>query len=113
MGADTVALVVVAVCGAVTGVFSFLQSRGASTTATEVQRHVTPPAPGPAPELTISPALHTEYTERLAEGERRESRLVELLRLAMRIIRRQNRRLLQAGLDPEPIPDELIPHSIG
>lgn len=109
MGADSVALVVVAVCGAITGVFSFLQSRRAGTTAEAVQQNVaTPTTAG----LLISPELHTEYTQRLADGALRESRLQELLRLALRLVRRGNRRLAAAGLEPEPVPDELIPYSI-
>lgn len=106
MGADTVALVVVAVCGTITGVFSWLQSRRAGSTAAAVQQHVA------APELTISPELHTEYTQRLTDAARKVSRLQELLQLAMRLVRRQNRRLVQAGLDPEPIPEELMRYSI-
>lgn len=106
MGADSVALVVVAVCGSVTGLFSWLQSRRAGSTAAAVQHTVA------TPELTISPALHAEYTERLAQAEVRETRLQELLRLALRLVRRQNRRLAAAGLEPEPVPEELIPYSI-
>lgn len=106
MGADSVALVVVAVCGSVTGVFSWLQSRRAGNTASAVQHNVA------APELMISPELHSEYTQRLAERDREVSQLQELLRVAVRLVRRENRRLAAAGLEPEPVPDELIPYSI-
>ena len=105
MGSDTVAGVVVALCGVLTGLFSVMQSRRAGATSAAVEQQVAAP-------LTISPPLFAEYTERLAEGDRRESRLQELLRLSLRLVRRQNRRLTAAGLEPEPLPDELIPWSI-
>lgn len=106
MGADAVAGVVVALCGALTGLFSVMQSRRAGSTAADVQQQVA------APPLTISPLLHTEYTERLELAAGRETRLQELLRTSLRLVRRQNRRLAQAGLETEQVPAELIPYSI-
>ena len=112
MAGEVLGGVVVAACGAGAAFFSWMQSRRAGDTAEDVQRQVGP-AITPGGELVISPALHTEYLERVAIEVQRRSRLEELLRLSMRIVRRQNRRLTQAGLESEPILDELIPYSIG
>ncbi|MEU2733077.1 hypothetical protein [Streptomyces griseoviridis] len=47
-----------------------------------------------------------------AVDDRQNGRLDRLLRTAMRIIRRANRRLVAAREVPEEIPRELIPYSI-
>jgi hypothetical protein len=49
-------------------------------------------------------------TDLMEQGVGRENKLRELLRAAMQIIRRANRRLGDAGLPEEPVPAELTPH---
>ncbi|GHB55334.1 hypothetical protein GCM10010331_48950 [Streptomyces xanthochromogenes] len=49
-------------------------------------------------------------TDLMEQGEAREGRLQELLRTALKVIRRANRRLIAAGLPEEPVPAELIPY---
>jgi hypothetical protein len=49
-------------------------------------------------------------TELMEQGIGRENRLRELLRTAMQILRRANRRLEAAGLPEEPVPSELTSH---
>ncbi|MFF2383784.1 hypothetical protein [Streptomyces sp. NPDC058108] len=49
-------------------------------------------------------------TEVVEQGQGRENRLRELLRAAMRVIRRANSRLEKAGLPEEPVPAELTPY---
>lgn len=48
----------------------------------------------------------------LEEGQVRESKLRDLLRMAMKVIRQANRRLHAAGQPEEPVPAELIPYSL-
>jgi hypothetical protein len=48
----------------------------------------------------------------MEDGVGREMRLKELLRMAMKVIRRANRRLRSAGEPEEPVPVELIPYAI-
>ncbi|MFK0182287.1 hypothetical protein ACIQVR_40755 [Streptomyces xanthochromogenes] len=49
-------------------------------------------------------------TDLMEQGAEREGRLRELLRAAMKVIRRANRRLVAAGLPEEPVPSELVPY---
>lgn len=114
---------VVAVVGLVGAVYA---GRRGPTTPGDV-----PGAPsGPAEvveisgQLQVSPAIWQTMQGKISQLERkvdhltdlmeqsatRESRLRELLRLAMQIIRRANRRLDQAGLPEEPVPAELGPY---
>lgn len=48
-------------------------------------------------------------TDLMEQSATRESRLRELLRAAMQMIRRMNRRLVDNGQPEEPIPSELVP----
>lgn len=78
------------------------------------------------PVLEVAPEIFSHFAGRIRSLEDkvdhltaafeaqtvRVSTLERLLRLAMRIIRAANKRLRGAGLDPEPIPVELIPYSI-
>ncbi|MFI6639937.1 hypothetical protein [Streptomyces sp. NPDC050504] len=57
-------------------------------------------------------AVRREATEAAVLYSSRVSLLEGLLRQAMRIIRRTNRRLTGAGLPPEEVPADLIPYSI-
>lgn len=93
-------------------------------------RELPPPPPGQqevaTEQLQVSPqiwgALNNRIgelerkvdhmTEVLEEGQQRESRLRELLRMALKVVRRANKRLHAAGLPEEPVPAELIPYSI-
>ncbi|MEV6014772.1 hypothetical protein [Streptomyces sp. NPDC051997] len=49
-------------------------------------------------------------TDLMEQSVTRENKLRELLRTAMRVIRRANRRLDAAGLPEEPVPSELNPY---
>ncbi|WP_331445877.1 hypothetical protein [Streptomyces xanthochromogenes] len=49
-------------------------------------------------------------TQLMEQGAEREGRLRELLRTAMKVIRRANRRLAAANLPEEPVPAELVPY---
>lgn len=74
-------------------------------------------------QLQVSPAIWQDMqgkidrleqkVERLTvvveESMTRESKLRELLRLAMQVIRRANRRLRDNGQPEEPVPSELVP----
>ncbi|WP_328962982.1 hypothetical protein [Streptomyces virginiae] len=92
------------------------------------------PAAGPpledddraAPALEVSPEIFSHFSNRIRSLEDkvdhlttafeaqtiRVTTLERLLRQAMRIIRAANKRLRGAGLEPEPVPRELIPYSI-
>ncbi|MFD4740971.1 hypothetical protein ACFWNQ_26915 [Streptomyces virginiae] len=92
------------------------------------------PASGPAvldddrtaPALEVSPEIFSHFSTRIASLEDkvdhltrafeaqtvRATTLERLLRQAMRIIRSANKRLRGAGLEPEPVPRELVPFSI-
>lgn len=75
-------------------------------------------------QLQVSPAIWQDMqgkidrleqkVERLTvvveESLTRESKLRELLRLAMQVIRRANRRLVDNGQPEEPVPSELVPY---
>ncbi|MER5675755.1 hypothetical protein ABT081_02305 [Streptomyces sp. NPDC002238] len=73
-------------------------------------------------ELKVSPEIWRRFTvleqkvdhltALVEEMRERVSTLERLLRLAMRIIRRANRRLRAAELPPEEIPAELVRYSI-
>ncbi|MFD3802657.1 hypothetical protein ACFWTC_03290 [Streptomyces sp. NPDC058619] len=62
--------------------------------------------------ITTLEAKVDHLTELVEHQTIRVSTLEKLLRQAMRVIRRANRRLRTAELEPEPIPPELIPYSI-
>lgn len=73
-------------------------------------------------ELKVSPEIWRRFTvleskvdhltALVEEMRERVSALERLLRLAMRIIRRANRRLQRAELPPEEVPAELVRYSI-
>ncbi|MFF3310468.1 hypothetical protein [Streptomyces sp. NPDC002952] len=73
-------------------------------------------------ELRVSPEIwrrfsvleeKVDHLTRIVEQQREKvSTLERLLRMAMRIIRRANRRLAAAKELPEDIPRELIPYSV-
>lgn len=73
-------------------------------------------------ELKVSPEIWRRFTvletkvdhlTAIVEEQRTKvTKLERLLRLALRIIRRANRRLRAAELTPEEVPAELIPYSI-
>ncbi|MFE2747303.1 hypothetical protein ACFXKX_23745 [Streptomyces scopuliridis] len=75
-----------------------------------------------AAELKVSPEIWRRFTvletkvdhltEIVEEQRTKVSTLERLLRLAMRIIRRANRRLHAAELPTEEVPAELVPYSI-
>jgi len=93
-------------------------------------REVPPPAgtaQDPTPEqLQVSPAIWKDMrgeirelrtkvdhlTDVVEQGSTRERSLREHLRMAMKVIRRANRRLRAAGQPEEPVPVELIPYSL-
>ncbi|WP_327413244.1 hypothetical protein [Streptomyces sp. NBC_01233] len=78
------------------------------------------------PALEVSPEIWSHFSGKITNLEAKVDHLTDLveqqtvrvgtlerlLRQAMRVIRRCNTRLRKAGLDPEPIPPELIPYSI-
>lgn len=82
-------------------------------------------AEGP-PVLEVAPEIFSHFAGRIRSLEDkvdnltaafeaqtvRVSTLERLLRQAMRIIRAANKRLRAAGVDPEPIPTELVVYSI-
>lgn len=126
MGGDgTVLGVVIAVVG---GICSVLVAR----ISTPRERPAPPPVPGdavgelPPPGLQVSPEIWDYVSGRFAtleakvdnltllvETKKAEvSALERLLRQAMRIIRRANRRLVAAHEAPEEVPRELVPYSI-
>ncbi|MEU8538359.1 hypothetical protein OH540_21385 [Streptomyces sp. BPPL-273] len=75
-----------------------------------------------APELRVSPEIWQRFavleakvdhlTELVEQKKEEVTKLERLLRAAMRIIRRANRRLAARQETPEEIPRELIPYSI-
>jgi hypothetical protein len=79
-----------------------------------------------APALEVSPEIFSHFSNRISSLEDkvdhltrafeaqtvRATTLERLLRQAMRIIRSANKRLRGAGLEPEPVPRELVPYSI-
>nr|WSS66719.1 hypothetical protein OG284_36855 [Streptomyces sp. NBC_01177] len=77
---------------------------------------------GQPAELKVSPEIWRRFTvlenkvdhltALVEEMRERVSALERLLRLAMRIIRRANRRLRAAELPPEEVPAELVRYSI-
>ncbi|MFD3717287.1 hypothetical protein [Streptomyces sp. NPDC058674] len=83
------------------------------------------PEDGP-PALEVSPEIWMHFSGRIRGLEDKVDHLTDLveaqtvrvgsleklLRMAMRVIRRANRRLRAAELEPEPIPAELVPYSI-
>ncbi|WP_327169576.1 hypothetical protein [Streptomyces subrutilus] len=122
MGSDgTVLGVVIAVVGVIGSVLVARVSAPRSQPA----GHPEPPDEG-APALEVSPEIFQHFSGRirgledkvdhltdLVEAQTvRVSTLEKLLRMAMRIVRRANRRLRAAELEVEPIPAELIPYSI-
>lgn len=83
-------------------------------------------APGKPGQLQVSPAIWTDMqgqikklekkvdhlTVVVEQGTTRERTLREHLRMAMKVIRRANRRLRAAGQPEEPVPTELIQYSL-
>ncbi|MFE2360107.1 hypothetical protein [Streptomyces virginiae] len=79
-----------------------------------------------APALEVSPEIFSHFSNRIRSLEDkvdhlttafeaqtvRVTTLERLLRQAMRVIRAANKRLRSAGLEPEPVPRELVPYSI-
>ncbi|MGR3870999.1 hypothetical protein ACUXZZ_20695 [Streptomyces graminifolii] len=73
-------------------------------------------------ELRVSPEIWERFavleakvdhlTELVEKKKEEVTALERLLRMAMRIIRRANRRLARSGAPPEEVPRELIPYSI-
>lgn len=75
-------------------------------------------------QLQVSPAIWQDMQGKISQLERkvdhltdlmeqsatRENKLRDLLRTAMRVIRRANHRLDAAGLPEEPVPSELHPY---
>nr|WP_148026372.1 SlyX family protein [Streptomyces lavendulae] len=75
-------------------------------------------------QLQVSPAIWSDMnskitaletkvdhlTDLVEQGQGRENRLRELLRSAMKVIRRANARLDAAGLPEEPVPVEITPY---
>lgn len=125
MGSDgTVLGVVIAVVG---GICSVLVAR---ISAPRDRPPLAPPTDGvgefPPPGLQVSPEIWDYVSGRFAtleakvdnltllvETKKAEvSALERLLRSAMRIIRRANRRLAARGETPEEVPRELVPYSI-
>lgn len=78
------------------------------------------------PALAVSPEIWAHFSEKISGLERKVdnltvlvrqqtehlTRLERLLRQAMRLLRSAHRQLRGAGIDPEPVPSELIPYSI-
>jgi hypothetical protein len=122
MGTDqTVLGVVIAVVGVIGSV---LVARISMPRAAPTAAPLEPVEGGPA--LEVSPEIWTHMSGKITTLEAKVDHLTELvehqtvrvstlerlLRQAMRVIRRCNSRLRKAGLDPEPVPPELIPYSI-
>lgn len=73
-------------------------------------------------ELRVSPEIWERFavleakvdhlTELVEKKKEEVTALERLLRMAMRIVRRANRRLARSGAPPEEVPRELIPYSI-
>lgn len=73
-------------------------------------------------ELRVSPEIWERFaaleakvdhlTELVEKKKDEVTTLERLLRMAMRIVRRANRRLVRGGAPPEEVPRELIPYSI-
>ncbi|MFJ5644021.1 hypothetical protein [Streptomyces sp. NPDC093223] len=75
-------------------------------------------------QLQVSPAIWRDMNEKIGkletkvdhltdvveQGQGRENRLRELLRAAMKVIRRANNRLAAADLPEEPVPADLTPY---
>jgi hypothetical protein len=116
-GDDTVLGVLIAAVSAVASVLVAKVSTPRATT--ERPAEVEEPREG---ELRVSPEIWERFsileakvdhlTVLVEEKKEEVSRLERLLRLAMRIVRRANRRLAAAREIPEEIPRELIPYSI-
>lgn len=119
MGSDSTVLgVVIAVVGLVGSVLVARISQPRSAPAPErVQLDA-----GDADELRVSPEIwqrferlerKVDHLTALVETKKAEvSALEKLLRSAMRIVRRQQRRLRAHGERPEDVPLELVPYSI-
>ncbi|MFE6482387.1 hypothetical protein ACFVGN_05530 [Streptomyces sp. NPDC057757] len=75
-----------------------------------------------AGELRVSPEIwerfavleaKVDHLTQLVEQKKEEVTTLErLLRMAMRVVRRANRRLARVGQVPEEVPRELVPYSI-
>lgn len=115
MGGDgTVLGVVIAVVGVVGSVLVARVSAPRATPEGEDPRDVA--------ELRVSPEIWDRFavleakvdhlTVLVEEKKEQVTTLERLLRMAMRIVRRANRRLVRGGAPPEEVPRELIPYSI-
>ncbi|MGQ4349676.1 hypothetical protein [Streptomyces sp. SAS_275] len=117
MGESTVLGVVIAVIGLVGSVLVARISAPRDRPALE--RLADEPEEG---ELRVSPEIWRRFsvleekvdhlTEIVEQQKEKVGALERLLRMAMRIIRRANRRLAAAHEVPEEIPRDLIPYSI-
>lgn len=115
MGGDgTVLGVVIAVVGVIGSLLVARVSAPGSPLESEEQRDVS--------ELRVSPEIWERFavleakvdhlTELVEKKKEEVTALERLLRMAMRIVRRANRRLARSGAPPEEVPRELIPYSI-
>ncbi|MGW0347552.1 hypothetical protein ACWDX8_13220 [Streptomyces anthocyanicus] len=117
-GDGTVLGVVIAVVGAIA---SILVAR-ISTPRPAAERPVEDDDGREVGELRVSPEIWQRFavleakvdhlTELVEQKKEEVTRLERLLRSAMRIIRRANRRLVARQEAPEEIPWELVPYSI-
>ncbi|MFF6940480.1 hypothetical protein [Streptomyces lavendulae] len=79
-----------------------------------------------APALEVSPEIWVHMSGKISALEAKVdhlaqlveqqsehlTRLEQLLRQAMRLLRSAHKRLRSAGIEPDPVPSELIPYSI-
>ncbi|MCF0087177.1 hypothetical protein B0E37_02237 [Streptomyces sp. MH192] len=120
MGSDgTVLGVVIAVVGAIASV---LVAKVSAPRPDADGRVLEVEEPRDGGELKVSPEIwrrfavleaKVDHLTAIVEAQKEKvTRLERLLRMAMRIIRRANRRLVARQEVPEEIPRELIPYSI-
>lgn len=123
MGGESDALgVVIAVVGVIGSILVARISRPRDRDQDDEREPAADESGDRSAELKVSPEIWRRFTvletkvdhlTALVEEQRTKvSTLERLLRLALRIIRRANRRLRAAELPPEDVPAELVPYSI-